>query len=154
MRKVYIDCGAFKGHPEYPAGYEVHCFEPNPHLYKILKKRKDIVFHPKAVWVMDGVIAMYWRKDRPTAKGASLYERRITGKFEDIEKDGVCCIDFALWLKDNVSVEDYVWVQMNIEGAEFAVIDHLEATDTIKLINRLDVSFHWERVDRENTESV
>jgi FkbM family methyltransferase len=51
-------------------------------------------------------------------------------------------IDFAAWLKEHVRFEDTVIVSMDIEGAEYDLMEHLITTNAIMWINHLFVEFH------------
>ena len=55
------------------------------------------------------------------------------------------CIDFSKWLEKTVKKEDYVIIKMDIEGAEFDVIEKMILDQTIKLVDELHVEFHEQR---------
>ena len=54
-------------------------------------------------------------------------------------------IDFSRWLREEVSGEEFVFVKMDIEGAEYSVIDSLLSTGAIELIDVLAVEWHAEK---------
>ena len=54
----------------------------------------------------------------------------------------VQAIDFSQWLLQNVKEDDHVAVQMDIAGAEFAVVQQLIEDGAIVLIDELDVVWH------------
>ena len=51
-------------------------------------------------------------------------------------------LDFAKWLSDNVKSGTFVFVKMDIEGAEYDVIEHLIKTGAIDLISVIAVEWH------------
>jgi len=57
-------------------------------------------------------------------------------------KQTIPCFNFSKWLKETVTESDYVVCKIDIEGAEFDVLDKCIEDDTLKLINVLDVEFH------------
>ena len=57
----------------------------------------------------------------------------------------VTAIDLAAWLARRITPSMFVVVKIDIEGAEYAVIDHLIATGAICLIDEMWVEFHHDR---------
>ena len=51
-------------------------------------------------------------------------------------------IDFSEWLKNNVSEDDLVICDMDIECSEYKVLPHLIENETIKLIDYLIIEWH------------
>ena len=51
------------------------------------------------------------------------------------------CVDLSEWIFQNVSKENYNVLKIDIEGAEYAVIDHLLKTGAAKLIDEWLVEF-------------
>ena len=51
-------------------------------------------------------------------------------------------LDFAKWLSVNIKDGTFVFVKMDIEGAEYDVIEHLLETGTIDRINVIAVEWH------------
>jgi FkbM family methyltransferase len=148
MRKVFIDGGSHAGESvdlfrasfSDSEEYEIHCFEPNPVHKKILTK-KDVTYYPKAIWIKYGKIDFY---------GTDEIERRNVGctvskeKTDISHKDpvkvpGIC---FSSWLKKTFSKDDYIIVKLDIEGAEYKVLNQLLTTGAINYINHLYVEFH------------
>jgi FkbM family methyltransferase len=68
----------------------------------------------------------------------------------------VAAIDFSRWLRDMVarhteadSCKPFVAVKMDIEGAEYAVLEELVNDGTIALVNDLMVEFHTQQFDQK-----
>jgi FkbM family methyltransferase len=52
------------------------------------------------------------------------------------------CIDFGEWLRSATVTAPFVFVKMDIEGAEYPVLEHLLHTHTIEFIDVLAVEWH------------
>lgn len=154
MRKIYIDCGAhignsiklFKNSEEYSEDFEIFAFEPIPKFARHLKKIDGITFINKAVWVMDGQTKMYEDKKHDTASGSSLYSNKTSGFLDRENPLNVDMVDFAKWIKDNFSPEDYIIIKMDIEGAEYPVISWMQEVDAMKYVNKMYVEFHYQKM--------
>lgn len=60
------------------------------------------------------------------------------------------CFDFSDWLKQYE--DDYVVVKMDIEGAEFPVLDKMIKDGTIQIPAKLLVEFHPNKIIEYTTE--
>lgn len=151
--------------------FQIHCFEPNPYAIEYSKKRfsdskyKDysITFNEVALWIED----CYKKLTIETFGGE--YVCQHTGEYlgYDLKSGGatnimgddwskphyidesnldksidVKCIDFSGYLKNNVSIDDYVVCKMDIEGAEYDVLGKLIDDDTIDLIDEIYIEWH------------
>lgn len=59
-----------------------------------------------------------------------------------LESKSAPALDFAKWLNENIGSNTFVFVKMDIEGAEYDVIDHLINTGAIDHINVIAVEWH------------
>ena len=159
MRKVFIDCGAHDGCSvrkflditEDGAEYEVYSFEPNPklaHHHPV----GDAVFYDKAVWTSDGPHTFYMHG---TTGGSTLVEEKnihntlkaqsrpsimkVQGLPEAITVE---CIDISKWISTKFAKEDYIVLKMDIEGAEYQILDKMIAEGTIDYINEFAIEWH------------
>lgn len=154
IRKIFIDAGAHAGESvsafldEHPAlaGSTVYLFEPNPQYEAVLHEMEShpnyqIIYRSEAVWTKNEELSFYIANDQWGDYGSTL----LAEKKEKLELDRplkVKAIDFAEFLKSTVAADDYVVVKMDIEGAEYRVIEHLIRTGTINLLNELWVEWH------------
>ena len=142
MRKIYIDCGSWKGislekFMSKNKDYEIHAFDPicrynypeNVHYYK------------KAVWIEDCKKNFYINRDKVN-QGSSLYKGKQTANLDKKHPKKVECIDFPKWIRDSFSIDDYIILVMNIEGAEYAILNKMMEDRTIEYIDELYVSPH------------
>jgi uncharacterized protein YfeS len=72
-------------------------------------------------------------------------------------KKEIDCFDFSKYVKDNFKVDDYIVCKLDIEGAEYPVLEKMIKDETIPYIKKLYVEFHSnfftnkeEMVEREN----
>lgn len=159
MKKYFIDCGANEGQSltrftEKWADwkdYTIACFEPDPRAYPILLKKAErlqstnIMCYEAAVWIEEGTIDLY--QSREGNFGSSLLADKKTGS---MSKDPIKveCIDLSNFILSTCIGSAEVILKMDIEGAEYFVLDHLISTQAINLITTLYIEFHGEKVGR------
>ena len=145
---------------------KIYCFEPTPdfpHMKLIVSKvlpngehwlikggKADpdyfverfgpdtkIEYINKAIWTKNTKIDFYnWGSDRHYSN------TMCPDKGKDRPTNEVDAIDFDEWLKENVSKEDYVFCDMDIECAEYKILPHLIKNKSIELIDDLAVEWH------------
>lgn len=149
MRKVFIDCGAYTGNSVKKflsafEGFEIFSFEPNPFLHHHHQDLPNTLIG-KAVWVEDGFIDFYL--DQGDYDGSSVFEHKLN--IVDKKKISVPTIDFSQWLKNNFNRKDLIILKMDIEGAEYEVLNKMISDGTIEYIDELLVEFHWNKIGLE-----
>lgn len=163
MRKILISCGSNKGgeflafqkSKIYSPDFLIYAFEPEPRCFPYIEAVQQLVPNithiKKAVSTFDGVSR--FNVGNLTVSG-SLRDDKVwglTGQTVIVET-----IDFSTWLKENVTEDDYVVVTFDIEGSEYDVIEKMIADDTIKLIDKIYVEFHGNKLhaDTQLRESI
>ena len=147
MKRAFIDCGGHKGESIVWAQKntdctEFHSFEPNMDLWKHFQE--PVVLHKYAVWIADGVIDFYYA-DKDV--GSTVMRGKKTAGVRYDRPYEVPCIDLGRWIKDNFTRNDYIVLKMNIEGAEYAVLQSMVKDGSIKFVNELYVEFHKKKFD-------
>jgi FkbM family methyltransferase len=156
-RKVFIDCGAntctvlreFVG--QFP-DFEFFAFEAQPELAaegeRVIRELPDtqIQHFTKAVWIRDETLSFYLATQwGPNYRGGSTL---VTGHVNNqsaidyerpVQVEG---FDFSRWLGENFGPDDYVIVKMDIEGAEYEVLEKVIADGNLGLIDEMIVEFH------------
>ena len=142
MRKIFIDCGANDGcslrmfskvFEDYKE-FSVYSFECSDEFYgKMVPSGNGIgfkEFHPlkKAVWISDG------------KKKYNGWQLENTSKSDD--GSGVEAIDISQFILDNFSKDDYIIFKIDIEGAEYRVIDKMFRDGTLSYINEFYGELH------------
>jgi FkbM family methyltransferase len=157
MRKIFLDCGGnngcsvrmFRGLYDKEEEYEIYSFEPNP-VFDAWYDDLNVDLIKKAVWINDEELVFYQIENRQAGKesGASTLSKTkaLNHKNVIVHELKVKGIDFSSWLFDNFKPEDEIILKMDIEGAEYEVLNRMCDDDTIKFINKLYVEFHWEKV--------
>lgn len=142
MKKIFIDCGANNGcsvkmfveNFEDSREYEIYSFECSDVFYKELIHNVSALnlksFHPtkKAVWI-------------------SNCKKRFTGwelsdKQNIDDGGGVDTVDISQFIIDNFSKEDFIIMKMDIEGAEYKVIEKMHRDGSLSYINKFYGELH------------
>ncbi len=165
MKRVFLDCGTHFGQGleeiidilKITDDWIIHTFEANPETYKIfveehLGSRKWITHHNKAISDHCGVmtinIEVFDNGDK-TGMGSSIVKLDDWNPWQTNHRDQfiqqeIECIDLSKFIFENFEKDDYIVVKMDIEGAEFHVIDHLIETKAIEFINKMFIEWHAE----------
>jgi len=154
MSNIFIDCGGnlgqsidrFKRSEYYKQDFCIHSFEPNPSLRDKYLNRDDISFHPQAIWVLDGEISFYLDKSRRSL-GSTLISSKHTRKIDKKKPINVPCIDFSSWILKNFDASDYIILKMDIEGAEYDVLNKMIKDNSINYIKMAFIEFHYDKIN-------
>jgi len=154
MKYVYIDGGARIGESieiildnrEELLNCDSYLFECNPTHIKTLNQIKDnnkkynFFVREEALWVENCEKEFFISIDKWGDLGCTLKPE----KKERLDKENplmVKCIDFAEFLKQ-FNDDDYIILKLDVEGAEYEILEHLIETKLITKINELYVEFH------------
>lgn len=158
MKKVFIDCGANLGQSielfiktwDNPKDYEIHCFEANQDFQKELNFKKQLypdfninINTPVAVWDKDteGELSFYGTlesgvvADESTPTKGSSFISRLRG-FKPKS------ISLANWILNNFSREDYIVLKLDVEGAEYRIIQDFKNKNVLNYINEFFYEWH------------
>lgn len=149
---AFIDCGAYKGklieqfraNARYGSAYKVYALECNPALSHVHFPGTTEI--RKAAWIFDGELEFFINTKVPRIQGNSVYRDKTTGHLDKEHPVKVPCFDFSKWLSETFTAEDYVVIKMNIEGAEYDVLEKCIVDGTISLINELHIQWHWMKI--------
>jgi len=159
-RNIFIDCGGHMGEsiklflksPLYKSDFLLYTFEPIINIDKYLVKKRNkginIITFRDAVWINDGVVDFYVRNGRNDKYnvGSTLIKEKITGRLNKNKPISTKCIDFSRWLLNNFNSDDFIILKMDIEGAEYAVLNKMIEDKSINLIKKLFIEFHWDKI--------
>ena len=117
MRKVFIDCGWYRGKAfryfqktkEYSEGFQIYAFEP---FYKC-ESKENFFFFKKAVWIFDGEIKLY-SSPRRGGQANGIYPNLRAKKNEE---HVVPCIDLSKFIASTFNMDDYIVLKIDIEGS-------------------------------------
>lgn len=146
---IYIDCGAYDGNTldcETLFGFKADkkiAFEVNPKLIKNLDA--DEVYN-KAVWYKDGETTLFVDRSS-TPLGTTLFKSKAQKMRNKRMK--IKTIDFPKFVEQYR--DDYLVVKMDIEGAEFPILDRMIQDGSINFIDELYCEFHPNKVTEYTT---
>ena len=154
-KKIFIDCGANLGQsidnfinhwPDWQ-DYTILSFEANPNLaseFDRFKSIENIKFENSAVWIYDGSLDFYLSTDSNV--GSSIIKNKITGRLDSTPKQ-VKCVDLDRIIRQ-FSVDDYIILKIDVEGAEYELLEHLLSKNTFEFVNELFIEFHTKKVHK------
>jgi FkbM family methyltransferase len=149
MAKIFIDCGAHCGESilrakeQFGLDTQVISFEAVPQLAEQLEKiymdDESVQICNAAVYIKDGTIN--FNICPAFTDGSSILDTlNDNHKATKIE---VPCFDLSSWIADSFTPEDYIILKLDIEGAEYEVLNKLIKDKTINLINELWGEWHY-----------
>lgn len=150
--KIYIDAGAYNGDTldcEKLFGFKADkkiAFEVNPRFIKKLQKT-DAEVHHQAVWFRNAEIDVYIDKALKPL-GTTVFSSKAK-KLPLIKKIRVESIDFSEFVK-NLDADEIV-IKMDIEGAEFPVLDKMIKDNSFRKVKKLYCEFHPNKVTQYTT---
>lgn len=164
--KHFIDLGAYTGDTvrefqnwvqliDKPENWTVHSFEPNPNLHdqmiRVSRDYNNVIFDNSAAWIADGFIE-FAADQSDTPMGSTVMQGKHA--IWDISpRMRVKCFDFSQWLKKTFNENDHVIVKMDIEGAEFPVLEKMIKDHSITIPKLLLVEFHANKVRDYTTDN-
>lgn len=148
---VLIDCGAYTGDSlpllmrRFGPFERVLCFEASPDLAIVPphELRVPLEIHRVAVWIAAGEQRLFFGEH---AESSTLLENKTSGNLNPARSVLVPSIDFAAWLSHNTNASDQLVIKMDIEGAEFAVLERLAGHPVRRRIRHLWVEWHHNRL--------
>lgn len=170
-RVVFIDCGANIGaileqQIQRDPKREYFAFEANPELLpelQVVARRYPAVsieIHAQAVWTFDGTVDLFLSRENALGKWNNEGSTLLRGKSPRGEGAGridydhpltVPCIDLSKWIQTNFTERDLIYLKMDIEGAEYAVLRRMIDEKTLQWVNVAFVEFHYSDDGRIST---
>ena len=158
--KIFIDCGAHCGESILEAkrrfGNEtkIYSFEANTNLAKGLidyfKNDPNVIVENKAAWIEDSFIEFYlstfW------SDGSSVYAEKGSGGVSNNISIKVPSIDLDAFI-NSFDKDDYIILKLDIEGAEYEILNKLIETGTIHRVDELHGEFH-ENIDKPEVKEL
>lgn len=152
-KKLFIDCGGHDGCSaikfllENP-NYDVISFEANPELWGYYE-RIPTQLHKKAVYDYDGEVEFII--DPVDADGSSLIKEKNIDFYKKIKNEDcpriiIECIDLSRFVKEIANDYEEVILKLDIEGAEYAILNKMLKDDTLRHVNKLFAEFHWNKI--------
>lgn len=154
MRKILLDCGSHLGESVLKFSqlksdidsYDIYMFEPNPVLFDRIQSNPTFDKHTKyklAISNKNEIAKLYGCTVNTLSVGSTLEKSKAD--FDNIgEQDYVeiGCLDLSKFILDSFNKSDYIVLKLDIEGAEYDVLDKLISTGIIEYIDELYCEFH------------
>lgn len=152
--KVFLDAGAHDScsarlfrHEQDPNNeFLIYSFEIEPDFVDNFWDIPNLVFINKAVWIEDCKISFYRDIFDSRKAGGSLLKEKISGKIDREHPIMVEALDFSKWVRENLSKDDHIILKMDIEGAEYKVLNKMIREGTFNYIDKLLIEWHWYKV--------
>ncbi|MYL23448.1 FkbM family methyltransferase [Halomonas alkaliantarctica] len=149
---VFIDCGGYDGCSAIKfkmrnLGFDCVTFEPNPALWGYYEKLPTRLIK-KAAYTYNGVIK--FTLDNLDEDGSSLIKNKridYTGRVKNAQFPSIQaeCVDITEYIDECKQKYDKIILKMDIEGAEYDILDLLIKKDLVKYIDKLYCEFHWHK---------
>lgn len=168
MKHIFIDCGYHLGEGlmefteflKIDNNWEVHAFEPNPACAiekKISKHPFKVNAYDKAVWIRDEQLLFNQQHQdlanspragsSNTLDGWGSHIADTHAKHLYTKSVSVNAVDFSKFVEQFAGHK--VFCKMDIEGAEFSVLRHMMANNTLRIINVMWVEWHLVNIPTE-----
>jgi FkbM family methyltransferase len=160
MAKYFIDCGAHCGESILMAKQRFGedtitiSFEPVPYLAKQLKEihKEDnsVYIQNSAVWIED-TTKKFFISDMYTDGSSLLTSLNNLKEDQYVE---IPCFDFSSWLKNTFSQDDYIILKLDIEGAEYEVLNKMIEDKNMNLVNEFWGEWHDMKIEDDYTQQL
>jgi FkbM family methyltransferase len=157
MSKYFIDCGAHCGESiltakqRFGADTTVISFEPIPGLAKQLQEihqdNPTIQIQNSAVWINNEIKTFHLSEEY--TDGSSLLDSLNNLRKEHSIK--IPCFDISTWILNTFNKDDYLILKLDIEGAEYEVLNKMIEDGSINLINEFWGEWHDMKISDTQT---
>jgi len=151
-RRFFLNMGGHDGSsiPEFIGDgidrYEVWAWEPNPKhetaWRKLETKHNTVCYIGKAVWITESELSLYVDQSKEAQKGTGIVRKEYGGMHSDKHTVTVLTEDIHDWMMRNTRPEDEIVVKMDIEGAEYPVLQRMLVNGSACRIKKLFIEFH------------
>lgn len=159
-RRIFIDGGANRGlllaaAIELLDDFEFHAFEPNPamigSLHELAATHTDrhIRVHHAALWTEPGTLDLFETDPAQDAgrEGCTVMAGKTSWGVDYSKPVAVPAIDFDAWLWNTINPDDLVVLKLDIEGAEYPVLERMIETGSLDLVDEVLIEFHNHHFD-------
>ena len=155
MKKYFIDCGAHCGESILTAkqrfGIDTHVisFEAVPYLATQLQiiheGNPTVQIMNAAVWINNDIKNFYISTAYTDASSLVIDGRTDVSTFIQIP-----CFDLSTWLRETFTTDDYIILKLDIEGAEYEVLNKMIKDGTIYMVKELWGEWHDRKLDEQS----
>ena len=149
---VFIDCGAFDGCSVIKfkianPNFDCISFEPNPKLWKYFKNLPTMLIK-KGVSSENKTVD--FRIDHIDADGSSLIPTKkilFNSPLNDLHITSIKieCVSLSGIIAELANVYDCIVLKLDVEGAEYDILEDLISKNLLNKLHKLYVEFHWQK---------
>jgi FkbM family methyltransferase len=126
--------------------WNIYGFEPGfdmfLHLEHKFRNNKNVHLINAAAYTFDGTIKLYeCGIGQNNGRSINPLKYNILSYYKEVES-----VDIVKWLRENIQKDSYNILVIDIEGAEYDVIDYLNANDMLSWVDKLYLEFHGEKI--------
>jgi len=160
MRKIFLDCGSndgcsvrkFRHLKDKDKEFECFCFEGNPKLFKYHPVDHLCKFYPNIVYGSDEVIEFYIQG---SGGGSTTSKKKYQGYLDKykcgVEKVQYQPVILSEFIKNNFSKDDHIILKLDVEGAEYSILQNMIDTQVLSYVNAIYIEWHTgKKTDHEN----
>jgi len=153
MKKIILDCGSHLGESvrKFRNMFlddicEYYMFEPNTFLFEQINNNLEFENCKKfnnAVSNKNEIVKFWGCTKNKNSVGSTLEKSKAN--WDNIAENDyieIQTIDLSKFIQDNFSKEDYIILKLDVEGAEYNILDRLFETNVIEYINEFYCEFH------------
>ncbi len=164
-RKIHIDLGAYLGESvakflaqhNHANDFDIYAFEPHPNNYIKLVENigtwKGVNCINAAAGIQDCNKTLYV-SGSDVCQRASEFAGKIKNEVGQASPVDIEVIDFCNWLKGISSPEDYISIGMNIEGAEYDILEAIVKNGLLDRIDTMEVKLHEQKIPNPTIKNV
>ncbi|MFH4486761.1 FkbM family methyltransferase [Vibrio metschnikovii] len=153
---LFIDCGGYDGcsvikYLSQNPTFDAVTFEPNPELWKYYKNiptkliKKAVYSHNrKKKFIIDPFD--YDGSTLIKQKMVDFHQRLDNKKCPSIVVE---CIDLSRFINDMSKEYSIIVLKLDVEGAEYDILEKLIKDKTIDLVYKIYAEFHWKKMNME-----
>ncbi|MFA7219288.1 MAG: FkbM family methyltransferase, partial [Synergistaceae bacterium] len=124
-------------------------FEPFEGSINILEEKfgddSRVKLYHAAASTIDGAADLFFKLTSPAGHSLCSNKTNVSD-----ENKPVKTINFSKWMKENLSKDDYIILKMNIEGAEYDVLESMINDKTISMVNEFYCEWHSGKIPGAN----
>lgn len=165
-RNVFLDCGGNNGSSvrkfrrEFDSSlrFDIYTFEPNRAYESDYASFDRHTLIQSAVSDADGTAEFYL--DREDGDGSTLFRDKLTkdtggyGTLDIAHPELVTTVDLSRWIGDELRPSDYIVLKLDVEGAEYAVLEKMASDGTLDRIRHLFVEWHWRKIGISESQHI
>lgn len=167
-RNIFIDGGGnngcsvrkFRKELDSYERFHIFTFEPNS-IYAnnyINLTRHTLI--PAILHNRDGYTEFFL--DREDGDGSTIFKDKLTsenggyGTLDTAAPESIKTVDLSRWIQQNTVLSDFIALKLDVEGAEYDILEKMHVDKTLSRIKVLYIEWHWQKVGipKERHDSV